>query len=174
MVDNDLQHTGVLKLCALAPRQYTAATSSCFLSVRRVRKVKLVAVGVHYDHEPVTPVPIFHVHAPSSQLRAQGIQHFDIERDEYEALAHLVGPLRGENERAALPLDLSDPSLPLFLITPWMAEPEPLHVEIDRSVDVRHEQHRPRKPLVAHDVTLQGGRSEERRVGKEWRCRWWP
>src|SRR5207245_23689 len=82
-----------------------------------------------------------------------GIQHFDIERDEYEALAHLVGPLRGENERAALPLDLSDPSLPLFLITPWMAEPELRHVEIDRSVDVRHEQHRPRKPLVAHDVT---------------------
>src|SRR5271165_4495019 len=48
-------------------------TSSCLLSVRRVRKVKLVAVGVHYDHEPVTPVPIFHVHSPSFQLRAQGI-----------------------------------------------------------------------------------------------------
>src|SRR5207253_2227851 len=122
--------------------QHRAATSSCFLSVRRVRKVKLVAVGVHYDHESVTPVPIFHVHSPSFQLRAQGIQHFDIERDEHEALAYLIGPLRGENERAALPLDLSDPSLPLFLITPWLAEPKLLHVEIDRSVDLRHEQHR--------------------------------
>ena len=27
--------------------------------------------------------------------------------------------------------------------------------EIDRSVDVRHVQHRPRKPLVAHGGTLQ-------------------
>jgi hypothetical protein len=43
---------------------------SRFLSVRRVRKVKLVVVGVDDDHEFVTPLPIFHVHAPAFQLCA--------------------------------------------------------------------------------------------------------
>jgi hypothetical protein len=31
---------------------------------------------------PVAPLPFLHIHATPFQLRAQGIQHADIERDE--------------------------------------------------------------------------------------------
>src|ERR1019366_968139 len=92
-----------------------------------------------------------------------GIQHAEIKRDEHQALAHFIGPLRRENELAALPVDLRDPRLPLLLISPRLREPELLHVEIDRPVDVRYEQYRPRKPFIGHDVLLPARRDRLRR-----------
>jgi hypothetical protein len=70
---------------------------------------ELIAVRVSDDHESVAPLPVHHFHAAPLQLNAQGIQHADIERDEHQALAHFIGPLRRENERATLPVDLRDP-----------------------------------------------------------------
>jgi putative ABC transport system permease protein len=98
---------------------------------RRIGEVELVAVRVRDDHEPVAPLPVLHIHAAPFQLRAQGIQHADIERDEHQALAHFIGPLRRENELAALPVDLRDPRFPLLLISPRLREPELLHIKID-------------------------------------------
>ena len=97
------------------------------------------------------------------QLCAQGIQHADIERDEHQALAHFIGPLRREHELAALPVDLRDPRFPLLLISPRLREPELLHVKIDGPVDVRYEQHRPRIPFIAHTFCFPQRRDRLRR-----------
>jgi hypothetical protein len=77
---------------------------------------------------------------------------YDSERDEHQALAHFIGPLRRENELATLPVDLRDVRFPLLLISPRLREPELLHVKIDGPVDIRYQQHRPREPFIAHDV----------------------
>src|SRR6266568_174846 len=130
---------------------------------RRIGEVELVAVRVRNDHEPVAPLPVLHIHAAPLQLRAQGIQHADIERDEHQALAHFTGPLRRENELATLPVDLRDPRFSLLLISPRLREPKLLHVKIDGPVDIRYEQHRPRKPFFAHDVLFSICRDRIRR-----------
>ena len=128
-----------------------------------IGEVKLVAVWVRNDHVPVAPLPFLHIHATPFQLRAQGIQHADIERDEHQALAHFIGPLRRENELATLPVDLCDPRFSLLLISPRLREPELLHVKIDGPVDIRYEQHSPREPFIAHDVLFSVCRDRIRR-----------
>ena len=90
---------------------------------RRIGEVELVAVRVRDDHEPVAPLPVLYIHAAPFQFRPQGIQHADIERDEHQALANFIGPLRRENELAALPVDLRDPRFPLLLISPGCVNP---------------------------------------------------
>ena len=128
-----------------------------------IGEVKLVAAWVRNDHVPVAPLPFLHIHATPFQLRAQGIQHADIERDEHQALAHFIGPLRRENELATLPVDLRDSRFSLLLISPCLREPELLHVKIDGPVDIRYEQHSPREPFIAHDVLFSVCRDRIRR-----------
>jgi hypothetical protein len=135
--------------------------------IRHVRRgradAELIAVRVRDDHEPVAPLAVFHIHAALFQLRAQGIQHAGIERDEHQPFAHFIGPLARKNKLAAAPVDLRDPRFPLVLISPRRGEPERLRLELCRPFDVRHEQHRPRVPFIAHDVLLPARRDRLRR-----------
>ena len=104
-----------------------------------IGKVEFVAVGVRDDHEAVTPFAVLHNHATSFQIGAQGIEHADIERDEDQAVAGFIGPLRRQNELATLPFDLRDVRFRFLFIAPRFSEPELLHVEIDGPVDIRYE-----------------------------------
>src|ERR1700758_5839810 len=95
------------------------------LRIRRVRVVEIefVAIEIANDHEPVSPKSIFHIYSLVLEFGAESVEHIDIERDEYEPAAHFVRPLRRQDERAALALDLRHKRLPFFLVTPALHKP---------------------------------------------------
>jgi hypothetical protein len=70
---------------------------------------------------------------------------------------------------ATLPVDLRDPRFPLLIVSPRLREPELLHVKIDGPVDIRYEQHRPREPIIAHDVLFPVCRDRIRRSANDTR-----
>jgi hypothetical protein len=64
----------------------------------------------------------------------------DVQGDEHQPFADLLGPLAAEDERAALPVHLGDERLAVLLEVPGAREAEPVHVKTERSFNVRNVQ----------------------------------
>ena len=116
-------------------------------SLVRIVEEELIAVGIIDHQKPVAPPAVLDRSALGFELSPQRIEgrdrglvglRLDVQGDEHQPFADLLGPLAGKDERAALPLHLGDERLAVLLEAPGDREAETVHVEADRCVDIGH------------------------------------
>src|SRR5437899_3771871 len=116
-------------------------------SLVRIVEEELIAVGIIDHQEPVAPPAFLDRSALAFEISPQRIEgrhrglvglRLDVQGDEHQPSAELLGPLAGKDERAALPLHLGDERLAVLLEAPGAREAETVHVEADRCVDIGH------------------------------------
>src|SRR5258708_5160671 len=124
---------------------YASSLSLAGSSLVRIVEEELIAVGIIDHQEPVTPPAVLDRSALGFELSPQRIEgrdrglvglRLDVQGDEHQPFADLLGPLAGKDERAALPLHLGDERLAVLLEAPGAREAETVHVEADRCVDI--------------------------------------
>jgi hypothetical protein len=99
----------------------------------------------------VSPIPVLQFHVVAFKLGTELINRLtDTERDEHEALANLVRPLTRENKRATLTVGLRDKRFAVFLEAPTLREPQSIHIEVERAIDVGDEQDGASMPSSRH------------------------
>lgn len=129
---------------ASASREYSGASRWLHRLVRIVEE-KLVAVQILDDQQPITPLAILDRNAVGFELGAQRIERGDgdlvrlrlnVQGDEHQPLADLLRPLVGEDDGAALAVNLGDAHPAVVLEAPRDRESESVHIETERSLDV--------------------------------------
>jgi hypothetical protein len=115
-------------------------------SLVRIVEEELIAVGIIDNQKPVAPPAVLDRSAFGFEFSPQRIQgrdrgllglRLDVQGDEHQPFADLLGPLAAEDERAAPPVHLGDERLAVLLEAPGAREAEPVHVEAERGLNVR-------------------------------------
>src|SRR5271165_2656512 len=114
-------------------------------SLVRIVEEELIAVGIIDHQKPVAPRTLLDRNALGLEFRAQRVQRsdcglarrrLDVHGDEHQPLANLLRPRVGQDERAALPVDLCDIRYAVLVVAPGAREAEPVNVKAERSLNV--------------------------------------
>src|SRR6185437_9709083 len=131
-------------------------------SLVRIVEEKLISVGIIDHQKAVAPPAVLDWSAQGFEFSPQRFQGrdrglaglwLDVQGDEHQPFADLLGPLAAENERAALPVNLGDKRLAVLVEAPGAREAEPVHVKTERGLNVRNVQDGASEP-VCHRLYL--------------------
>src|SRR2546429_6832560 len=150
--------------CGAAGRLLFISNHLARCSLVRIVKEELIAVGIIDHREPVTPQTLLDRNALGLEFRAQRIHRsnrslsrlrLDVQRNEHQTLANLLGPRVGQDKRAALPVDLCDMRSAVLVVAPGAREAEPLNVKAERGLNVGYVPDGAREPVCHTLCTLE-------------------
>src|SRR5579859_1941406 len=143
-------------------RAYLAVGSSETVSLFWIVEEELIAVGIVDHQQPISPRTLLDRSAFGLEFRAQRIQRrrrsfprlgLHVQGNDHHALADLLRPCFGQDQGAALPIDLCDISLAVLVEAPGNGEAELLHIKAQRRLNITHVQDGAREPLC-HTLCL--------------------
>src|SRR6266699_1550694 len=124
---------------------YASSLSLVGCSLARIVEEELIAVGIIDHQKPVAPRTLLDRNALGLEFRAQRVQRgdrglarrrLDVQGNEHQPLANLLRPRLGQDERAALPVDLGDVRSAVLVEAPGTSEAKPVHVKEERCLNI--------------------------------------
>src|SRR5271168_1115176 len=110
-------------------------------SLVRVVEEELITVGIIDHQETVAPRTVLDRNALALEFRAQRVQcgdrslvrrRLDVQGNEHQPVADLVWPGVGQDQRAALPINLCHARSAVLVVAPGAGEAEPINVKAER------------------------------------------
>src|SRR5665811_1126458 len=107
-------------------------------SLVRIVEEELIAVEVIDYQKPVAPPTLRDQNSLGLKFRTQRVQRgdraparrrLDVQRNEHQPLANLLGPPVGQDKRTVLPVDLCDVHSAALIEAPGTREAEPVNVK---------------------------------------------